>query len=263
MPPRLLQGAYSLFLYLHLLGVFGAGVLLLGVPYFWFAEHWYTHRRRSASERVPLRSFLARSAYFGSVVGFGITMLYYGSDSVVIDQVWSVCAHLDKGQCDAWPLLPADKCKLAQQCGRLGLEERAGIAECDGYVQPNFRCRWTKNAVVNHWTATLLPDTYWREYACERTLCPLNEYARGVALEFAVLLLTVSYVSTFGLHDVKRLLDRPPPNAVTIQCRAGTCRTHPAERGAVQPLTAPLNAPFNAHGTAQGTTQGTASDAIE
>jgi hypothetical protein len=42
-----------------------------------------------------------------------------------------------------------------------------------------------------------------------RTSCPIFSYARGVALEFAVLFLTLSYVSTFSLHDTRRLLDRP------------------------------------------------------
>jgi hypothetical protein len=43
-----------------------------------------------------------------------------------------------------------------------------------------------------------------------RSECPLKQYARGVALEFAVLFLTLCYVSSFALHDVRRLLNRPP-----------------------------------------------------
>ena len=43
--------------------------------------------------------------------------------------------------------------------------------------------------------------------------CPLGEYARGVALEFAVLFLTLTYVPSFAIHDVRRLLNRPPPEA--------------------------------------------------
>ena len=38
--------------------------------------------------------------------------------------------------------------------------------------------------------------------------CPLAEYSYGVALEFAVLLLILCYVASFGLHDVERLLAR-------------------------------------------------------
>ena len=45
--------------------------------------------------------------------------------------------------------------------------------------------------------------------SCIKKECPLFSYARGVALEFAVLLLTLCYVTSFGLHDVQRLLDRP------------------------------------------------------
>lgn len=81
------SAAYGVFTSLHLVGIFGAGALLLCVPFFWFAEHWYTHRRRLPSERVPLRSLIARAAYFFAICGFSSAMLVFGSDYFVSDQV--------------------------------------------------------------------------------------------------------------------------------------------------------------------------------
>ena len=62
------------------------------------------------------------------------------------------------------------------------------------------------------WTLLIAPATYVSSASCVRHTCPLGEYARGVALEFALLFLTLTYVSSFGLHDCRRLLDRAPPN---------------------------------------------------
>ena len=66
-----------------------------------------------------------------------------------------------------------------------------------------------------------------------RTQCPLTEYARGVALEFAVLMLTLCYVATFTLHDMRRLLDRPPRDQTSAR---GGVACAPTAIESVQPL---------------------------
>ena len=62
--------------------------------------------------------------------------------------------------------------------------------------------------------AILAPESFRREKRlgprCVKAECPLYKYARGVALEFGVLLLILCYVATYALHDVARLLGRPP-----------------------------------------------------
>ena len=45
--------------------------------------------------------------------------------------------------------------------------------------------------------------------ACAKAECPLFYYARGVALEFAVLFVLLTYVGSYALHDCNRLLARP------------------------------------------------------
>jgi hypothetical protein len=229
------SGALGVFYALHLLGVFGSGLLLLWIPFLWFAEHWWTHRRE-----VPLRSLLARSAYFLAVVAFGVAMLVAGSDTKcarpsqrpsqpathlvwplgrrrltccahsshrsVVDQVHSYCSRLHTpSECRSWPQLTPADCAAAHTC-----VDHPDAAGCDGFMQPNFMCDWLPSNLGN-WTKRLAPAAYVETALCVRSHCPLGEYAMGVALEFAVLFLTVSYVSTFGLHDVRRLLDRPPP----------------------------------------------------
>jgi hypothetical protein len=83
---------------------------------------------------------------------------------------------------------------------------------CEDFLQPNFECAWMPTTYVNNWTATIMPKSFVQEVSCVRLRCPIEAYARGVALEFAVLLLTLTYVSAFGLHDVRRLLNRRPPD---------------------------------------------------
>jgi len=230
------SAAYGVFTSLHLVGIFGAGALLLCVPFFWFAEHWYTHRRRLPSERVPLRSLIARAAYFFAICGFSSAMLVFGSDYFVSDQVWNQCDHLlDQHDCESWPALVPSRCDDALRC----VSEGADADGCDGFLQPNFECAWMPDRALNNWTRTIMPLSYRQEASCVRLRCPLDEYARGVALEFAVLLLTISYVSVFGLHDVKRLLDRPPPDAASLVLGRGLGKPHASLNSeAVMPLTA-------------------------
>ena len=64
---------------LHLSGVYGACLLLLCVPFGWFANHWVTHRHE-----LPLSSLVVRSTYFVAVVSFGTALYTYGGD--VTDQ---------------------------------------------------------------------------------------------------------------------------------------------------------------------------------
>ena len=199
---------YSLLDTLHLVGVFGSGIILVIVPFLWFVEHWWTHRHRRPSERVPLRSLVARTCYFVSITCFGCAMIYATSDAQVSDQTYEVCGDLRTAEdCEAWPRMPAERCNLAHQCV-VGMETPG----CEGFRQPNFECAWMTSTYVNNWTATIMPKSFVQDVSCVRLRCPIHSYARGVALEFAVLLLTLSYVSVFGLHDVRRLLDRPPPD---------------------------------------------------
>ena len=193
---------------LHLFGVYGACLLLLCVPFGWFANHWVKHRHE-----LPLSSLLVRSTYFVAVVCFGTALYVYGSD--VIDQVSDYCSAItSEAECSAWPTMTPGECADALACvsnTSVGVPKGAPAA-CDGFVQPNFGCTWSPTE-LNNWTRIVAPDSYKQARACVRTSCPLYAYARGVALEFAVLLLTLCYVATFGLHDVRRLLDRPPSTA--------------------------------------------------
>ena len=141
-----------------------------------------------------------------AIVGFASAMLVFGSDEFVVDQTWDVCSRLQRDTCEAWPQVAPSRCAEALRC----VDHPLG-AGCVGFQQPNFECAWVPDENLNNWTWTLMPESYRKEESCVRLRCPIDEYARGVALEFAVLLLTISYVSIFGLHDVKRLLDRPPP----------------------------------------------------
>lgn len=66
----------------------------------------------------------------------------------------------------------------------------------------------------------------------------------GVALEFSVLLLTLCYVSSFGLHDMRRLLDRPPPSTHASDLRHTVEPLASLENGALAAaLQPPLPAP--------------------
>ena len=207
------MGGYLALLYgLHLLGVVGATLLLLGVPFAWFVEHYATHRRE-----VPLRSLLARCAYFCATFGFVIGFCVYASDAEIIDQVPSICSSLrSRAHCEGWPLLTAEKCDAALGCvhaARGGGGGGGGGGLCAEAVQPNFLCAWLPNRQLSNWTREIFPTSYVESASCVRQACPLHQYARGVALEFGVLILTLTYVASFALHDVRRLLDRPPPEA--------------------------------------------------
>ena len=199
---------YSLLNALHLLGVFGSGIILVIVPFFWFVRHWWTHRHCLPSERVPLRSLFARSCYFVSISIFAVGMLYATNDAQVSDQTYEVCGDLRTAEdCEAWPRMPTGRCDLAHQC--VVDKKTPG---CEGFRQPNFECAWMTTSYVNNWTATIMPKLFVQEVSCVRLRCPIEAYANGVAYEFAVLLLTLTYVSSFGLHDVRRLLNRQPPD---------------------------------------------------
>ena len=177
------------------------------MPFGWFVEHWYTHRAE-----VPLRSLLARTSYFLATVGFGAGFVVLASDSTVQDETPHICGSLTTEEtCVGWPMLPQDKCDEARGC--LGDNVISTSALCDGMMQPNFKCAWLPSRQFNNWTRLVFPAGYVDSYSCVRHRCPLHDYARGVALEFGVLLLTLCYVSSFALHDVRRLLDRPPPEA--------------------------------------------------
>ena len=195
------------------------------VPFFWFAEHWLTHRKE-----VPLRSLLARLAYVMAVVGFGLGFSVFASDSEITDEVNNYCSAMHtQEQCDGWPLLSHAQCDAALSCvtngtasgsqspkaALLGAVVGDGDGEsglCAGSFQPNFNCSWEPVSSLNAWTRLIAPRAYVQGASCVRIACPLSEYARGVALEFAVLFLTLCYVTTFALHDMRRLLDRPPPD---------------------------------------------------
>ena len=239
-----MTGIYAGMYNLHLLGVFGSGVCLLWVPYFWFLEHWWTHRRRSGEE-VPLRSILTRSVYFVATLVFALCFAVGTSDRTIHDSTVQYCTMLDtKESCDAWPSLTPADCEVAQSC----LNGTDDSAVCDGAKQPNFSCSWEPTQKFSAWTRLIASGTdYVESAACIRSTCPLYKYARGVALEFALLLLTLTYVSSFALHDVRRLLDRQPRAGGGSAAEVHNVDTGPRASGsvallasgAVPPLTAP------------------------
>ena len=103
-------------------------------------------------------------------------------------------------------LTPSD-CARAEGC-LAGSEDEA---LCGPVLQPNFNCSWAPNVGLTAWTQLIAPPSFVKSASCIRSSCPISQYAHGIALEFAVLMLTLTYVSSFTLHDVRRLLDRPPP----------------------------------------------------
>jgi len=78
---------------------------------------------------------------------------------------------------------------------------------------------------------------------CAKHSCPLFQYSRSVALEFAVLLTVICYVSSFALHDVKRLLARPPHAAHNPNDPGGTWTARSAASTGVDWSTEPLQPP--------------------
>ena len=190
---------------LHSVGIFGSPVLLVLVPYLWFFEHWLTHR--SGPERVPLSSLLVRTVYFAGIIGFTTALYTYGD--LAQDETLDYCTSINNAaECEAWPALPPDQCSDALRCV-------ADPSLCSrDFIQPNFQCEWVPSQLTN-WTKAVAPKSYSNLLKCVRTKCPIYSYAQGVALEFALLLLTLCYVSTFSLHDVRRLLNRPQKGRTT------------------------------------------------
>jgi len=201
-----MSGFYTTFYGLHLLGVFGSGMLLLFVPYIWFVEHWWTRKK---DEEIKVRALLARSAYVVATSGFAMGFVVF--TAVVKDEVLPYCAGIpNQTHCEKWPMLTPQKCDEARAC-IAGSNSSLELCEGGGPIlQPNFKCAWLPHGQLSQWTQLLAPQTYVQASSCVRSECPLKQYARGVALEFAVLFLTLCYVSSFALHDVRRLLNRPP-----------------------------------------------------
>jgi hypothetical protein len=226
-----LMGGYLSWLYtLHLLGIAGSAFALMIVPFAWFAEHWLTHRKE-----VPLRSLLARFAYVLATVGFGVGFSVLASDSEISDQVNPFCSALKTAhECNNWPQLTSHDCARALSCIANGTAGDGPSDDlCEGQLQPNYRCSWEANSELSAWTRLVAPPAYAAAASCVRTQCPLTEYARGVALEFAVLMLTLCYVATFTLHDMRRLLDRPPRDQTSAR---GGVACAPTAIESVQPL---------------------------
>jgi len=202
------SGAFGLLYSLHLLGVFGSAGLTVGVPAAWFVNHWRTHRAD-----VPMRSLLARVVYIVAQFAFGIAFMV--TSGSVHDQTNHYCSYLQtEAECNGYPLLSADQCDTLLGCIHDHTSTRVGNgsvdASCDLLIQPNFKCHWRQEQDLTPWTLLLAPSGFVDQAAnCIKKDCPLFAYARGVSLEFAVLLLTLCYVTSFGLHDVQRLLDRP------------------------------------------------------
>lgn len=204
---------------LHKLGVLGAPVGLVLVPYIWFFEHWLTHR--SGPERVPLSSLLVRTVYFAGIIGFATALYTYGAKAQ--DETLDYCKSINNAaECEAWPTLPPDQCSDALRC-----VSDPSLCSKD-FIQPNFQCEWVPSQLTN-WTKAVAPKSYSNLHKCLRTKCPLYSYAQGVALEFGLLLLTLCYVSTFSLHDVRRLLNRTPRGSTTEATQAA--QVAPEARG--------------------------------
>lgn len=186
----------------HMVGIGGGCLLLLWVPYLWFVEHWWTHRAQ-----VPLRSLFARTCYFLSALAYFI-LLYSGEPGLEDFNVQYCTMLKSQAECEAWPVLNQTACAQAQAC-----IQGSDASVCAGMVQPNFRCRWSRTDSFTSWTRLIAPPDYIDDNSCIRAECPLEAYSQGVAVEFGLLLLVLTYVASFALHDVRRLLDRPPPHA--------------------------------------------------
>ena len=159
------------------------------------------------SIRAPLRSLAARSCYFLCALVYFI--LLYTGEPWLEDSSVPYCAMLkSQEECEAWPALNHTACALAQQCIQGG-----DAKVCQGVVQPNFKCAWSRTDSFTSWTRLIAPSNYIDENSCIRAECPLAAYSQGVAVEFGLLFLVLTYVASFALHDVRRLLDRPPPEA--------------------------------------------------
>ena len=98
------------------------------------------------------------------------------------------CTSVTSGlpaSCELWPQLDANTCKYLKE-GKL--------------VQPRYRC-----SVVNrtdHWHE-IDPSLHGSMMACKKTVCRLWPLSRCVALEFAVLFLTLCKYLLFGINDIK------------------------------------------------------------
>jgi len=197
---------------LHLLGVFGSGLLLMGLPFIWFASNWLEHRDvLDGAEYVPLLSIACRTLHVATALAMGIAMMVY-TDSVV-DETVDYCTYLKtKSACEAWPTMSPENCTAALDC--VAGVVSAGGPSCSTLLQPNFRCSW-EDSPLTLWTQMIAPPGYVQDSSCIKVQCPLFRYARGVALEFAVLLLTLCYVPTFAFHDLEQLFAKAPKSADT------------------------------------------------
>ena len=126
-------------------------------------------------------------------------------------------------------MLTKDACDAALGCVTDDTSPAAppNAALCAQAMQPNFLCSWQPSEQLTNWTRLVFPRSMVKSASCVRHACPLEQYARGVALEFGLIFLTLCYVSSFALHDVRRLLDRPPPEArlaTAPECRTSDAR---------------------------------------
>mmetsp|Transcript_10709 Transcript_10709/g.17955 ORF Transcript_10709/g.17955 Transcript_10709/m.17955 type:complete len:447 (+) Transcript_10709:43-1383(+) len=195
---------------LHLLGVFGSGLLLLGLPFGWFFEHFWTHR-----DEVSLFSVGARSVHVLLTLTYGTSMQLFGLE--VEDQTVNFCHYMkDQESCDDWPRLQNSTCSNLLSCvhrSKSDCELPSAYTNNHTLLQPNYRCRFL-SADIDASTAVLAPAAYLQATApygfnsCIKSECPLFTYARTVALEFGTLLLILTYVASFALHDCARLLGR-------------------------------------------------------
>jgi len=173
--------------------------------------------------------------------------------SQVANETNNLCAYMPtEAECVSFPLLSPSECAPLRRCA----DACSGAApcECEDGTLPNYTCRWL-NATADTVTATLAPESYQRVNRigprCVKAECPLYRYARGVALEFGVLFLILCYVSTFALHDVSRLLARPPSAERMSLSVIQTTHSRPAliplrdsmsASGAASTMVAPLDA---------------------
>lgn len=206
------SGPYLVLYTLHIIGVYGSGLLLMGVPFGWFTAHWVAHHDPlDGFEHVPLLSMACRTVYVVMTLSMGVAMLV--NDSNIVDETVDYCKYLKtKSECEGWPSMDEQSCMSALACLGKGAGPSSSDSLCDGLLQPNFRCAW-EDSPFTAWTETIAPKLYLKDSSCVKVQCPLFQYARGVALEFAVLLFTLCYVPTFAFHDVQRLLMRTTEHA--------------------------------------------------
>ena len=195
--------------YLMHVGGLGCAVLLLVVsPY---VQVVAATRRMSA--RARLRALLPRSLHVAALLGYAVAFLLLRPDGPDISDY---CAPLAPAlfeaaqpgisvqdarrraaeACAAWPALPPADCTA--------LAPPTGVQSARGSPLPaRYTCTWL-NSSLTPAEALLYPPEYVARHdgACVKFACRLLVNARSIALEFGMLFLVASFVTSYLRVDL-------------------------------------------------------------